>query len=106
MKWPRYEKSQDSRIKVTPDILDSMRSLSNLGFSQSKIGEKLGICQATVNYHLNPERRKKQIEKCKKIAEEWRKTHREEFSKRKRKYQKKKRLLQGEKLKAYNKLHQ
>ncbi len=53
--------------KVTPEILEKIKGLRASGMTHKKIGEKLKLGESIVGYWLNPETRKKSIERAKKF---------------------------------------
>jgi transposase len=79
--------------KVTPEMRVEMEKLRNQGLTYEEIAEKFGISLSIVYYHLNPEYRRKRIEregrrqKTKKVREYHAKRRRsEEYRRLRREY--------------------
>jgi len=73
--------------KVTPSKLEWMKEMRELGLPYTKIAKETGVCASTVIYHLNPEARKRKIERAIK--------HNEGMTIRERKKKSKKHYLYG-----------
>ena len=64
--------------------ISEMRRLRAEGKSYVKIAKELGVAPSTVEYHMNPETRKR----MKKWKNDWRKTHRKEEKMKNREWRK------------------
>ena len=57
--------------KITEDIKESMKKLRKEGMTYKKIAETLGLAESTIQYHINPEYKKKQVERMVKYNKGW-----------------------------------
>lgn len=64
MKYPRLPDKLNRRKKLFAEDLERMKELRKLGLTYKEIGEAVGVQAATVGYHLNPETKRKTIERA------------------------------------------